>query len=111
MDRTDIRHHFSSAFRRATTWEKIAGRFCLSFFITEKCTQFFHVLRFPGDPYLGFGFLWVPIFGKFSKNTNENRTIRQHTKRKEQISTERTVSAGASVFQIVEFFFEVGRNL
>ena len=32
MDRTDIRHHFSSAFRRATTWgKKIAGRFCLSF--------------------------------------------------------------------------------
>lgn len=87
--------------------EKIAGRFCLSFFITENALNFSRIALPHSDPYLGFWTLTLfPIFGEevFQKIRTENRTFVQH-ETEEQIP-QRTVSTGTSVFRNgLEFFF------
>lgn len=74
--------------------EKISGRFCLSFFISDDNLNFSKIALKPKDPYLAF---WlssiIPIFGKdtflkinkvnkkfINKNTNNNAIFVKHLK-------------------------------
>jgi len=58
--------------------KKIAGRFCLSFFITESAMNFERIALLPRDPYLAF---WIstlhPIFGRdvFLRLAEKNRNF------------------------------------
>lgn len=61
--------------------KKVAGRFCLSFFVTENFLDFEKIAIEPRDPYLAF---WIssliPIFGKevFKKILEKNKNFVQN---------------------------------
>lgn len=63
--------------------QKVAGRFCLSFFVTQEAIDFENIALQPRDPYLAF---WVsslmPLFGRdvFQKIQKQNTDwIQKHT--------------------------------
>jgi hypothetical protein len=56
--------------------DKVAGRFCLSFFVTPKRLGMGTLLQKPEDPYLAYWTKWLaPVYGEesYRKFTEENR--------------------------------------
>lgn len=88
--------------------KKIAGRFCLSFFVTENALNFSHIALPNGDPYLGF---WtktlIPIFGEeVFRNIQKQNQIFVKYETGEEISDKKIPTGDSHFRNLLEHCFK-----